>query len=131
MKIISNGVEVEIPSGSGTSEEIYSTEETVIGSWIDGRPLYQKTVQFTSPNNTGGTNVVYTDDNANKPIDIEGFLISSSNDYIPLNMPTVGSGGNGIYCGYYNESKYVMAVGVATFTNRPVYMTIKYIKTTD
>ena len=30
--------------GSGTSEEVYSTEETRIGTWIDGKPLYRKVV---------------------------------------------------------------------------------------
>lgn len=29
--------------GSGSAEEIYSTEETRIGTWIDGKPLYAKT----------------------------------------------------------------------------------------
>ena len=39
--------------GSGdsgnSSEEIYSTEETRIGTWIDGKPLYRKVVSFTEP----------------------------------------------------------------------------------
>ena len=29
-------------SSGGSSEEIYSTEETRIGTWIDGKPLYRK-----------------------------------------------------------------------------------------
>lgn len=29
-------------SGGGSSEEVYSTEETRIGTWIDGKPLYRK-----------------------------------------------------------------------------------------
>lgn len=30
----------------GTPTVHYSTEETCIGTWIDGKPLYQKTIQF-------------------------------------------------------------------------------------
>lgn len=45
MKIIIDGEAVEIPGGSGGGEsagEAYSTEETRIGTWIDGKPLYRK-----------------------------------------------------------------------------------------
>lgn len=31
----------------------YSTTEQQIGTWTDGKPLYQKTVAFTLPNDTG------------------------------------------------------------------------------
>lgn len=35
-------------SGGGASTgEVYSTEETQIGTWIDGKPLYRKVVQST------------------------------------------------------------------------------------
>jgi hypothetical protein len=34
-------------SGGGSSEEIYSTEETVIGTWL-GKPLYRKAYNFTT-----------------------------------------------------------------------------------
>lgn len=30
--------------GGGTSSEVYSTDETEIGTWIDGKPIYQKVV---------------------------------------------------------------------------------------
>ena len=33
-------------SGGGSGEEIYSTEETRIGTWIDGKPLYRKVFSF-------------------------------------------------------------------------------------
>lgn len=34
-------------SGGGSSEEVYSTEETRIGTWIDGRPLYSSIQEST------------------------------------------------------------------------------------
>ncbi len=36
---------------SKTSDN-YSTDEKVVGTWIDGKPLYQKTIIFESPNVT-------------------------------------------------------------------------------
>lgn len=34
---------------------LYSLEEKVVGSWIDGKPLYEKVVKVTMPNKTIGT----------------------------------------------------------------------------
>lgn len=34
-------------SGSASSRDIYSTEEMVIGTWIDGRPLYRRVFETT------------------------------------------------------------------------------------
>lgn len=36
--------------------EVYSTEEHVIGQWIDGKPIYRKVFEVTSPS-AGGTSV--------------------------------------------------------------------------
>jgi hypothetical protein len=46
------GVKLE-GSGGGTSEgegvEIYSEDEYIVGKWIDGKKLYQKTYRFSTP----------------------------------------------------------------------------------
>ena len=34
-------------SGGGASSEVYSTDETEVGTWIDGKPIYQKVVSVT------------------------------------------------------------------------------------
>lgn len=52
MKIIINGQEVEV-GGGGTTEEVYSTEETRIGTWIDGKPLYRKSWDTITPTEVG------------------------------------------------------------------------------
>lgn len=45
--IYSNGDKVEIPAC--TAQDIYSTEEQVVGRWIDGKPVYRKVISFTAP----------------------------------------------------------------------------------
>ena len=36
------------PAGKdGSANQIYSTDEQVIGKWIDGKPRYRKTMQFS------------------------------------------------------------------------------------
>lgn len=52
MKIIINGEVVEVGGGGG-SEDVYSTEETRIGTWIDGKPLYRKVILANSPSSSG------------------------------------------------------------------------------
>lgn len=64
MKLVIDGTEVEVPGGSGgvtleqvheaidtkldnyAPQDVYSTEETRIGTWIDGKPLYRKVVSW-------------------------------------------------------------------------------------
>ena len=40
-------------SGGGSNTHNYSTSEQVVGTWIDGSDLFEKTLTFTSPNITG------------------------------------------------------------------------------
>lgn len=67
MKLIINGEEAKIPSGSSSGgvtmdqvnsaidtkldvyepQEVYSTEEVRIGTWIDGKPLYRKVMTYS------------------------------------------------------------------------------------
>lgn len=44
-KMILNGKEY---AGSGSEWHEYSTDEKIVGKWIDGKPLYEKTVTFNS-----------------------------------------------------------------------------------
>lgn len=41
--------------GGGSSSHNYSTNEQVIGTWIDGSTVYEKTVAFTTPNSSSYT----------------------------------------------------------------------------
>lgn len=42
----------EAGSGTSSSSDIYSTEERVIGVWIDGRPLYRRYIDYGNLSNT-------------------------------------------------------------------------------
>lgn len=42
----------QVSSGSGSALHNYSTEEKVVATWIDGRPVYEKTFIFTVPSST-------------------------------------------------------------------------------
>lgn len=65
MKIIIDGREVEI-GGGGTEQNVYSTEETRIGTWINGLPLYRKVLEVSSIGQQSGNGAVLYSDNSIK-----------------------------------------------------------------
>ena len=53
-----NQVKVITQIDGGGSMNNYSTEETVIGTWIDGKPIYRKVVNYGNLNSVQGTKSV-------------------------------------------------------------------------
>lgn len=49
--------ESHLSSGGGASHN-YSTTEQIVGTWIDGSILYEKSYTFTSPSNNTSTNLI-------------------------------------------------------------------------
>ena len=117
-----------VPSGAPAVH--YSTDEQVIGTWIDGKPLYQKTVHETN---------IIIPQNANAYFDIaEGAanckLISAEGSRnfmtsIPYTDPTF------FICGVINDTTNKFAIKVyrngSSLTLTDVCMTYRYTKTTD
>lgn len=118
-------------SGS-TSQEIYSTEETVIGRWIDGKPLYQKTLvekNATIPKNS------YVPLAINESCDIimfkDGFIqIPTADLFFPINNYQNTSNYNSCHCasGTENSIRVSTASGMEKVT---IVATVLYTKTTD
>lgn len=108
----------------------YSTTEQVVGTWIDGKPLYRKTIDCGSlPNNdiknvsTGLSNVVYRN--------LYGMAVTPSGAAFPLN--TVRPNGSNL-TGSVGAYIYGNTVTLETGTNRSeyyAYATIEYTKNSD
>ena len=100
---------------------IYSLEEREIGVWTDGKPLYQKTLTFTTSSSSGWTDVQHRISNIDEIIDIQGVL----DGY------TAGTNaGGGI--AFAGNSTYISAFNnVSTLYNKSVKVTVQYTKTTD
>lgn len=77
--VISDGGSVSSPG------EVYSTEETRIGTWVDGKPLYRKVLSVNSPNVKDSNVAVY---NLGGFIDwvsnMYGILKSKNSEFIPV-----------------------------------------------
>ena len=103
----------------------YSTSEQVVGEWIDGKPIYQKTIECGAlPNNTT-KNVAHGITNASKFISVSAYTTNGTN-YMFLNHP---------YEYFANVICNATNVMLRTNTNlsayTETYVTIQYTKTSD
>lgn len=120
----------------------YSTEEQVIGEWIDGKLIYQKTYTGTMPTITAGSNewfdVMRTTGNVSEYVNSMGYVeqyASSGNKLqipVGLNRTPVGFATD-ILKNSNNEMvvKAISVKDVYTDTNCVYKITIQYTKTTD
>ena len=64
------------PAGKdGSENQIYSTTEKAIGTWIDGKPIYRKvvTLSTTKTIDMSGISISHGISNINIPIDCKGI----------------------------------------------------------
>lgn len=102
--------------------EIYSTEEQRVGTWIDGKPLYRKTIETIVNNQQQTISLDFSIDKLKK---VEGGL-DNGNQVIPF-----GYNDNTNYCCVFiqksNKSLYYMS----SWSKGTLYITLEYTKTTD
>lgn len=120
------GLKFEQCGGGGSSEVNYSTEEQVIGTWIDGKPLYQKTYQFNG--SLGRTYTVLDADLTKDEVrcTASSFIISGSSIIFSTNILNNSSCTIG-----YNPSVGLYLENYSSYTITKATVTIEYTKTTD
>lgn len=119
-------------SGGGHEIEVssYSTEEKIVGTWIDGRPLWQKTVNIGTLPNTTSKEVNHNISNIENIISYTGVAINNGASLM------IG------YCGNYPNHEADIGIVVSTskiyiqtYNDRSAYkntyITLQYTKTTD
>lgn len=105
---------------------LYSTEEKVVGTWINGKKLYRKVISFSKSSST--TTVPTGITNGENARIIDGYLLSKDGWNIPL--------------WYYNGENYYNAVCIspdgsslfnsgAGMSGLSGYFIVEYTKTTD
>lgn len=117
-------------SGGGSSGEVYSTEETRIGTWIDGKPLYRKTFEV-EPVYSGTTNITLDDNefSIEKVVNVCGFLRSTSGTFYPVGYYT----GDSDFVSVFTAKNYIAirTGSSSTLNNAHMSISIEYTKTTD
>lgn len=108
----------------------YSTEEQVVGTWIDGKPIYRKVFIVTSlPNAT--VMPIQTDLDNIKVTKIYGEANDSNGNTLPLPHVGVFTPNSSIEIAWLGISKQIR---IATQSDRSSYsanIILEYIKTTD
>lgn len=110
-------------------KQAYSLNERVVGTWIDGKPLYQKTATYTITSTVSATKIlmpiVLT--NLNRAVKVEGTL-----DNISLPIGTYSSSAGVISFGAVTSSSVELRVGgTQVIASGTVLFTVQYTKTTD
>ena len=131
----SNAEDVAYDSNTSVKEKIddiadYSETEKVIGKWIDGKPLYQKTISFGGLPNATTKSVAHNISNLKKIVNFNGYATDNSN-FIPIPYIYQSSGNMvGIQI-YANATNVVIRTMLNDSGFTECYITLKYTKTTD
>lgn len=111
----------------------YSTEERVVGTWIDGKPLYEKTFKITSTitnndalaHNIKNVSVIWVDN---------AFVQNYNSNKLSYTLPVTYYGtdlGKDELSMYADDTYIVFKVQTAWGEGWSKYVTLRYTKTTD
>ena len=115
-----------------TTNSTYSTEEQVIGTWIDGKPIYRKTIPFTTAT-VGKHSIKHGISNLDTVVDAKGTSKGSAGTFYVFPMS----------CAVDNVSAYSISIqdidttylyffrGTSITGTVVSHVTIYYTKTTD
>ena len=113
-------------NGSGAMH--YSTEEKVVGTWIDSKPIYQKTINFGALPNTTTKNVAHGISNFKKIVNIISIVDWGSGG---SSLSFAGSRDTTQGISLYVEGSNIVIVTETDRSSLTAYITLQYTKTTD
>lgn len=124
-----------MPSANMTGQQIhYSTNEQVIGTWIDGKPLYQKTVIMTMP--TLSTKYAITPISDCDMLFVVWAFEYSSNS--TMNVYTAYGNDTKLHGSVWTTNSHhadggriILQADDNAWAGVTVYVTVQYTKTTD
>lgn len=119
--------------------DIYSEEETVVGTWIDGKTIYRKVIHTKTPAKDVNGNVAKLPDDCDELLFLDGFFIATNNYRMPLGYnstnPTTSATSRGylIFVTTVNLTDRVVAQLSKhdNYSNCPCTLILEYTKTTD
>lgn len=124
-------VTISASGGGSSGGDVYSTEEQVIGTWINGKPLYRQIVVADIPSGAGQFSIGEEILNVDVVAEIRGSMLLN-NDYWS-EFPYVSGARDAFAVLQFNASVQKLSYWASTsiFTNATLYAEIKYTKTTD
>lgn len=126
--VYKNGVEIATLNDIPNTLDVYSTEEKVVGTWIDGKPIYRKVVQTTTPTTANvwtdiDTGIENIETHINKNISFKVNILTYFADSY--------ENSNNRFLVVPNGNKVSVLVGVSSWCSKPMTMVLEYTKTTD
>lgn len=121
---------IEVPEGfeQVSDPKSYSTEEQVIGTWIDGKTLYRKTIEFTTSSTVNTWKQIDNISDVEKCIKHYGYIIMSTTEMFLIPDYTQ----NAPYFGVNkNNNTIKVAHTNSGISNKTCVVTFEYTKTTD
>lgn len=116
------------PGPSGSTADVYSKEETIIGTYL-GKPLYRKVYHCTTPDNESNYYTGLTETNIESLIRLGGQSTDTSSNHLPL--PYHYSNDNFITLWVEKNGRVCMKVVGKNNYNKSCTIIIEYTKTTD
>ena len=109
--------------------ETYSTDETRVGTWIDGKPLYRKVLTGTFPVGAGSN--AFTLSNASIK-NVDGIVHSRWGSWYKLNSEYKAESGYEVYIAINNaRNGFTVNCGSFYTTSSEYEIIVEYTKTTD
>lgn len=125
MNIIVNGDSVEIPE---KANEVYSTDEVIVGTWIDGKPLYRRVIKGSFSNVS--IYKYYNFSEEISPVKMQGVVFSNSGSVLAL--PYIRPSGEWTYANYdSNNKRIIVFTDYDRHANQPFTFIIEYTKDSD
>ena len=127
-----------LSGGGGTAEEVYSTEEVRIGTWIDEngvkKPLYRRTYHAMMGEANGIKQVLGLSEPTHRVVWYNGF-VGSYDDFlqiIPLGADSNVSGATiYAYFSWNTHEGFYVRFNQSVYAHLPIHIYAHYIKTTD
>ena len=110
----------------------YDTEEHIVGTWIDGKPIYEKTIEGNLPSSAGTTlnnNIDISTLDIDTFISLEGQAFVTNDNSVVRNINFYQSSTLYILSDY--TKGYIRQAVPSTYVSKSQIITIQYTKTTD
>lgn len=114
----------------GSNMHEYSTEEQIVGTWIDGRPVYEKTFDFSNPE-TGDTILNHGIENLDTLVSVIGTFHRNDGYKEPVPYPHNDASFMVALIDFSSTQmrRYVGSVYTGVYKLTRATFTVRYLKT--